>query len=153
MKVKIKGGDKLERLAQTSKKLKMEVVAGVFANATNSETHEKIAPYAAAMEYGTIHVPARPFLRQTVEKHSKEWKGHIKEALDIIRPENAPKMLRVVGSVMRADIRKTIMHGDFEPLNPKTIQAKRKKKRAWPETPLMATTSLEQSISFEVRRK
>ena len=153
MKVKIKGGDKLERLAQTSKKLKLEVVAGVLNGAPNIETSEPIAPYAMAMEYGTIHVPARPFLRQTVQKHSKKWARTVKEALDIIRPENVPKMLWTVGHDMAGDIVQTIKHGDYEPLSPKTIQAKRRKERAWPETPLMDTTSLSKSISHQVRRK
>ena len=152
MKVKIKGGDKLERLVQTSKKLKMEVVAGVFANATNSETHEKIAPYAAAMEYGTIHVPARPFLRQTVEKHSKEWKDYLKHGLKVATDDNAERVMGLIGRRMRSDIIRTIRDGDFERLDSKTVRAKARKKRAEPTAPLIDTTSLIKSISSQVRK-
>lgn len=153
MKVSVKGGDKLEHLIQTYKKLKIEAVAGVFQSATNSETGERVAPYAAMIEYGTIHTPARPFLRQTVEKHSKEWKDYLKRGLKVANDENAERVMGLIGRRMRSDIVRTIRDGDFEPLDAKTVRAKSRKKRAEPTTPLIDTTSLIKSIASQVRRK
>ena len=49
------------------------VKVGIVEKATNSETGESIAFYAACNEYGTRENPPRPFMRMTAEQHSQEW--------------------------------------------------------------------------------
>lgn len=146
-----KGG--LQELAKAARKGKLEVVAGVLGGATNSDTGESVAAYGMALEYGTSKMPARPFLRQTVEGHKKEWSEHLAIGVKRRGLRRAEEVLGVVGRVMRADIIATIKRGDFEPLSPETIEAKKRKRRANPAALLIDTTSLIRSISSEVRKK
>lgn len=56
----LKGGDRLIRKLQEMARARGKVRAGILENATNRETGEPIAPYAAVNEYGgTINIPAR----------------------------------------------------------------------------------------------
>lgn len=154
MRVKVvysKGG--LQELAKAARKARLEAVAGVLRGATNSDTGESVAAYGLALEYGTSKMPARPFLRQTVEGHKKEWSEHLAVGVKARGLARAAEVLGAVGRVMRADIVATIKRGDFAPLSPDTIEAKERKRRENPAAPLIDTTSLIRSISSEVRQK
>lgn len=153
MRVKVvysKGG--LQELAKAARKARLEAVAGVLRGATNSDTGESVAAYGLALEYGTSKMPARPFLRQTVEGHKKEWREQLAMGVKHRGLRRAEEVLGVVGRVMRADIVATIKRGDFAPLSPETIEAKERKRRENPAAPLIDTTSLIRSISSEVRK-
>ena len=121
-----KGG--LKELAKAARKGKLEVVAGVLGGATNSDTGESVAAYGLALEYGTSKMPARPFLRQTVEGHKTEWREQLAMGVKRRGIRRAEEVLGVVGRVMRADIIATIKRGDFEPLSPETIKGKERKR-------------------------
>lgn len=146
-----KGG--LQELAKAARNARLEAVAGVLRGATNSDTGESVAAYGMALEYGTSKMPARPFLRQTVEDHKKEWSEQLAMGVKSGGIRRAEEVLGVVGRVMRADIIATIKRGDFAPLSPETIEDKERKRRENPAAPLIDTTSLIRSISSEVRKK
>lgn len=151
----VKGGKYKDVLAKIAAQ-KVGVKAGVLEGATNAEG-EKVAYYAAVNEFGgramhngkAVTIPARPFLRQTVDKHSDEWGKTIEEKLSG-HPDGAKAAMYIIGEVMRADIQSTIKAGDFTPLAEATIERKRDAGKKEPETPLIDTGALFSSISYEV---
>lgn len=152
MKVRVKSTGALKRMSQTVPKGKIEVVAGVFSGATNNETGQKVASYAQMLEFGTKNMPARPFMRQTAKKCSREWKTQIREGVRALGLQRSEKVLDQVGRMMAKDIVSTIRDGQFAPLDEKTVKAKARKGRPEPKTPLIDTTSLIKSIGSEVRK-
>ncbi len=149
----ISGGDKLEAaLKGISSNLQLKMNVGVLAGSTNEETGEPIAPYAAANEYGTSTIPARPAFRDTVGDKSSEWgetlgklvSGQTQDATGI------EKAFNVMGQLMVQDIRDTIEHSVPPPNAQSTIDAKRRKGRASPEQTLVDTGSYQRSIDHEI---
>ena len=155
MQSRTKGGELpgLKRLAQSARQGRLEVVAGVLGGATNAETGKPIALYAKVMEYGSATVPARPFMRETVAEHEREWKEQLAQGIKARGLANAKPVLGVVGRLMVADIVETIRKGKFKSLKPRTIARKRFKGRPEPELPLVDTTSMIKAIASEVRNK
>lgn len=139
-------------LAKASPKL----CAGIFANATRDvddgqlQNSVKVAPYAAVQEFGSIHVPPRPFLRTTKQEKQGEWAKVLSER---IRARNGDlrKAMNDMLSLVRGDIVMTVRHHTWQPLKPATIRAKERKGRPEPNKPLIDTASLIKSISAEVR--
>lgn len=129
---------------------------GVHKGATNdvddgdTKKSVPIAPYAAANEFGTSHIPARPFLRNTMNEYGKRWQQYL--ATQIPRRDgDIKKALKDVGNVARGDVQATIRAGDFAPLSPKTIANKTRKGRPRPDAILIDTGSLIKSIAYKVK--
>ncbi|REF28689.1 hypothetical protein BDD26_3639 [Xenorhabdus cabanillasii] len=149
----IKGGDKLkaalERIARTPT---IQVQAGVLAGATNEDTGEPIAPYAAANEFGTRNIPPRPFMRSTIADKSDEWvqliasqiRGKLQDANGIEAAFNT------LGMVMASDIKDSIEQTLPPPNAPATVASKIKKGRASPGQTLVDSGSLQRAIDYEV---
>lgn len=143
---------------QDLKKLAVNVrlKVGVLEDAANHETGEPVAPYAAANEFGTAHIPARPFLRHTSDAQTGAWMQNLHAALRAGRtPEDALKLL---GMRMAEDVQATIK-GNMPP--PNTEETRRRKAKrviggAADETTvpgtLVDTGSLLRSIDYEVER-
>lgn len=127
---------------------------GVLGGATNPETGEKIAPYAAANEFGSPSrgIPPRPFFRNTIAEKSDEWGRKFDYLLSRqpVSTDSVRSALTGLGGVMVSDIQETIEKGDFAPLAPSTIAAKAAKGRAEPEKPLTDTGSMLRDIDFEI---
>ncbi|PHM30021.1 hypothetical protein [Xenorhabdus innexi] len=149
----IKGGDKLRAaLARIASTPTIQVQAGVLAGATNEETGEKIAPYAAANEFGTRNIPPRPFMRSTIANKSGEWgqilgaqlRGRLQEAGGV------EAAFDVVGQVMASDIKDSIEQSLPPPNAPETVARKAKKGNASPGQTLVDTGSLQRAIDYEV---
>lgn len=168
--ITVSGGDKwrkaLERLAQ-----KVQVRAGVLESA--QDQGKSVAQYAAYNEFGavvpvtkkmrgyflfkygvrlkkqTLIIPARPFMRKTLEEHRQEWVNSLASALKAgMSPEDA---LKGIGDRMVADIKRKIM-SNMEPENsPLTVRIKNGKEAGRAGT-LFNTGALEKSINFEVQK-
>ena len=127
-----------------------QLLGGVLGNPVSHETGEKIALYAYYNEFGTVNTPARPFLRNAVEKHEAEWRKMLEAALR--SGLSMRQALEAIRNVVRADIVASIKaSGDFDPLSPETIKVKERKGTTNAATPLIDTTSLIRSIATEVR--
>lgn len=140
----------------TSPEKKAKVSIGILGGATrdvddgNLNASQPIAPYAAAMEFGTKHIPARPFLRNTYVLHKSEWV----EMMGVMwngGVTDPKKILQSVGEVAKGEVKETIRAGDFAPLSPKTIKAKERKGRPEPATPLIDTASMINAVGYEVK--
>ena len=165
--IKVTGGDKYKALLAKIAAQKVGVKAGIFDNATTTEVRydgkkkknlvwtpagKSIAEYAIYNEFGTADIPARPFMRQTVEKHQKEWCEQIGQFLKG-QPDNAKGAMMFIGEVMRADIVDEIEHGDFKELNDKTKERKALLKSNDADKPLVATGQMEHAVAYEVVTK
>lgn len=147
------GGDNLQKaLAAMGSNLKLQMNVGILAGATNEDTGEPIAPYAAANEFGTLHIPARPFMRNTVAEKTGEWgetlgklaKGKAQE------PSGIEKAFNVLGTIMVQDIRDTIEHFIPPENADATVAAKIRKGRAQPEQTLVDSGSMQRAVDFEI---
>jgi hypothetical protein len=137
---------------------KHTLVVGILKGATRDVDEGKtgdsvpIAPYAAMMEFGTKHVPARPFLRTTLAERQSDWSKTIALLMQENGVKDLTKALNLLGIQMTGDIKAKIMSGAFAPLSPKTIAAKERKGRPHPDLPLVDTASMVNAIHHEVRK-
>ena len=125
---------------------------GVMENARNIDTGEPVAPYAAANEFGTSRIPARPFLRSTIDAKGNEWADYLGKAIRARVPLQTA--LKLTGEKMKSDVKATIA-GDMAPANaPSTIRRKLRQEDEgggmMHSGTLIETGSLLRSIEFEV---
>ena len=150
---KISGGDKLEAaLASIGERMKFQMNVGILAGATNSENNELIAPYAAANEFGTRDIPARPFMRNTVADKSGEWADTLGKLISRkpATPKGINSAFSVLGEVMVQDIRDTIEKIVPPPNAEHTVELKTKKGRANPTQTLVDSGSMQKAVNFEI---
>lgn len=144
--ITISGGDKwrkaLERMAR-----KAQVRAGVLEGATTTEG-QSVAQYAAYNEFGTARIPARPFMRTTLQKQRGEWVQGLGRLLASRDPEQA---LHFVGRRMEDDIRAKIL-SNMAPANAPSTVARKNKEEAGRAGTLVDTGALAQSISYEISK-
>lgn len=93
-----------------------------------------------------IRIPARPFMRQTADTQGKKWMDLTDRLVTqtFFRQMTVPAALAQLGSVMQADIQKTIAGGHFRRLHPFTVRRKKSSR------PLVDTGQLRQAVSFKV---
>lgn len=120
------------------------LAVGVMADATNPETGEHVAEYAADNEYGSHarNIPPRPFLRATFDAGQQRYAGGLAEGLNAgMGPETA---MRNLGEVITGDVKAAIAAWTTPPNSPATIV------RKGGNTPLRDTGSLLKSITYRV---
>lgn len=137
----------LERLQKELEYLQTHAVkVGVLGN--GSADGISVQDYAIFNEYGTSHIPSRPFFRLSVgtQKAQNEIKEYLNTQIEnIISGElTGQGAYKNLGTFVVQKIKKTIMSGNFAPLDSKTI------KRKGSSTPLVDTHSLYNSISYEI---
>jgi hypothetical protein len=149
----VRGGDKYKRALDAIRRLNMAVKAGVPENAKTTDG-KSIPLYAFYNEMGTRHIPARPFLRNTLADKQNEWLDTLIDALDWkdCTQNQAKNALGLLGEVMKAKIKQTIQAGDFMPDAEATWKAKERKGKKEPAHPLIDTGQLLESIAYEVRK-
>lgn len=125
---------------------------GVMESARNEKTGEPVAPYAAANEFGTSRIPARPFLRSTIDTKGHEWAAYLGRAIRAGVP--LQEALELTGEKMKSDVKATIA-GNMAPANaPSTIRRKLRQEDEgggmMHSGTLIETGSLLRSIEYEV---
>ncbi len=103
------------------------VKVGIMEDATSAD-YGPIAPIAAIHEFGAPEagIPARPFMRNTVENKKAEWtkqfSTYLKGAIGSVGVEPA---FTAVGQVMAADMQAYLESGEVSPaLKPTTVREK-----------------------------
>jgi phage gpG-like protein len=142
----------LDAIMKSLKELKGIVVkVGVQgAGAARTTKGVSVVQYATENEFGTSSVPARSFIRSTVDDN-KGFKEQIDKAFnDVLNQKDTPyAAMARVGIIARDDIIAKINLTDarWRPLSPKTVKRKKSTK------PLIDTGRLKQSITyaFEVK--
>lgn len=126
--------------------LQGSVKVGIFADAGSSKkVHTSIAEYAAYNEFGTSHIPSRPFMRQTIDKYAKAW-GQAAEAAEkrVAGGMSPHQALELIGNIAEGHIKATIGRGSFAPNAANTIKQKGSSQ------PLIDTGAMRGAVRHEV---
>lgn len=129
-----------------AEKPRLEV--GIFPESTTTDGRY-VAEYATYNEYGTAHIPARPFARNTIAAKSGEWQNifaHYAKA----DPKDIMAAYEIVGEVASKDIMETINEGNFVPNAPATIERKAARGKQNPNTPLVDTGTMQEAIKYKI---
>ena len=97
---------------------------GFFPNAVY-EDGTNVAYVAAIQEFGApeVSIPARPFMRPTIEQHKADWSEQMAAGLraSVKGNANADQVLFAVGALAASDVQQTIETSSYEGLSPVTI--------------------------------
>ena len=148
--VELKGlKEYLNSLAGQKAPASLEV--GIFEDATNDVNGKRVAEYAAYNEYGTMHIPSRPFMRKTFKERSEAWANVILGGIkaNIGNPEKALRVaLLAAGRIAESDVVDTIK-SNLPPTNTAWQQYKRSKKGE-EYTTLIDTATMVKSVGFRL---
>lgn len=127
---------------------KMEVLVGFLQGENSDDNGVDIAEIATANEYGTAHIPPRPFMRMSISDINDRlpafWKGELKRVMDGGTAENAMNRL---GVMAKGVIQNKITTGGFAANAESTIAKKGSSK------PLIETGRMRASVNYLVRKK
>lgn len=139
-------GNKLKKMLEELSKLQVSV--GFQHGEATEDDGTDICDIAAWNELGTVNMPARPFLRKSVDENEakivafmKAMKGQILEGAD------AKQILNQIGIFQKDLVQEKITNGDFEPNAPSTI------KRKGSDKPLIDTGRMRQSVNYVIKKK
>lgn len=124
------------------------IEAGVLSNAgDNQETGTLIAEYAYYNEYGTKHIPARPFMSMTFDEQNSNWVKSLDSILEKLVNNNnvdIEKSISLVGEQVVNDIKEKITSNIPPALKTSTIKRKKSSKT------LIDTGNMRDSINFKI---
>ena len=121
-----------------------KVAVGYFENATYGDG-TPVAYVASTMEFGSMHIPARPTIRPSLEKNKAKYFDLINKAIvNSLNGADFKVGLMIVGKMGAEDIQAEIRNLQNPPLSIKTILKKGHSK------PLMDTKVMFQSVTFKV---
>ena len=99
-------------------------------------------------ELGTVNIPPRPFLRQTVDNNEAKIQAKMQSlANKVAQGETAENVLKELGVFAKGLLQKEIKDGYFVPNEPSTIAKKHSDK------PLIDTGLLRQSANYVITEK
>ena len=126
-------------------KLQGTVKVGIFSDGGSEKDGTSVAEIAAYNEFGTAHIPARPFVRQTTEKNRYEW-GSMSAKLEnrVANGMSTHQALEVLGNKAEGDMKYVVGNGNFTPNAPNTVKQKGS------DRPLIDSGRMRASISHKV---
>ncbi len=126
---------------------KLEVAVG-YQKGQDSEDGVDMADIALFNELGTVHIPSRPFIRDSLNNNKDKITQFMqKAAKGIANGASAEEVLKQIGVFQKGLIQKEITNGSFVPNSPATIKKKGSDK------PLIDTGRMRQSVNFVIRKK
>lgn len=138
-------GKKFQKMLEDLNKL--EVRIGIQ-QGVGSEDGVDLVDIAMFNELGTVHIPSRPFLRDSVDAHSPEINAFLQSMrTQLVKGGSAEDVLKKIGVFQKGLIQKEIVNGDFVPNSPETI------KRKGSDKPLIDTDRMRQSINYVIQEK
>jgi len=133
-----------KRVQKELKELEKLLVAVGFPNGTP----QKIIDRAAYNELGTLHIPARPFLRDSLNLHKEEYNQFMAALIrGIMNGGTAKQALEDLGVYAKGVVQEQIRDGSYEANCDVTI------KRKGSSVPLIDTGEMEMSVNYQVRKK
>ena len=125
-----------------------EVRVGFQHGKATEEDGTDICDIAAWNELGTVHIPARPFLRMSVDDNTSKIKSFLQEKRkDLVRGVSAEQVLKEIGIFQKDLIQEKITDGSFAPNAASTVKKKGSSK------PLIDTGRMRQSVNYEIKQK
>lgn len=104
---------------------------------------------AAWNEFGTVNMPSRPFMRNSVDENEEKIVEFMQsQVVDIIKNrKTAEQALKEIGVFQKGLVQETITNGNFEPNSPATIRKKGS------SHPLIDTGEMRNSVNFVIGKK
>lgn len=125
-----------------------EVRIGFQQGDASEEDGTDICDIAMWNELGTEHVPARPFLRKSVDENTAEINGFLQsKKADLLRGVPAEQILKEIGIFQKDLIQEKITEGSYVPNAVSTIMRKES------DHPLIDTGRMRQSVNYVIRQK
>ena len=125
-----------------------EVRVGFQAGKATEEDGTDICDIAVWNELGTVHIPARPFLRQSVDDNVSKINSFLQsKKKDLVRGVSAEQVLKEIGIFQKDLIQEKITEGNFAPNAESTVKKKGSSK------PLIDTGRMRQSVNYEIKSK
>lgn len=113
-----------------------------------SEDGVDLVDIAMFNELGTVHIPSRPFLRDSVDANADQINSFLQSMKkEILRGGSAEDVLKKIGVFQKGLIQEQIVKGDFEENSEAT------KRRKGSDTPLVDTGRMRQSINYVIQQK
>ncbi len=138
-------GKKFEKLLKELGQL--EVRIGIQQGET-SEDGVDLVDIAMFNELGTVHIPSRPFLRDSVDANADQINSFLQSMKkELLRGGSAEDVLKKIGVFQKGLIQEQIVKGDFAPNSEATIR------RKGSDTPLVDTGRMRQSINYVIQQK
>ena len=126
-------------------RLKGTVKVGIMADAGSEKDGASLVEVATYNEFGTQHIPARPFVRQTTDNNRWAWGSMAARLEDRVAHGMDPhQALEILGNKAEGDMKATIGRGHFAPNAPNTIKQKGSSQ------PLIETGRMRNSVSHKV---
>lgn len=143
----LKGGDKLERkLKEIADKLQGS--GGVKVGFLEGGRYEDGTPIAAVAfwnEYGTAHIPPRPFFRTAIDNQSGAWAETLAGAVKHY-DYDTNQVMNAMGVKISEDIQQSIAGWQAPPNAESTVRKKGFDK------PLIDTGVMQRAVDFEVTK-
>ena len=126
----------------------LEVRVGFQRGKSQEEDGTDMCDVAAYNELGTDHIPARPFIRQSVDDNESKIKSFLKgEVKDFAQGKSAEQILKEIGIFQKDLMQDKITSGSFAPNAESTIKKKGSSK------PLFDTGRMRQSVNYVIQKK
>lgn len=141
----MRGGGKFKRMLEQMAErgdLGARVQVGIIEQATYKDG-QSVAQVAAWNEFGTTHIPSRPFFRQTIAQNKSQWAKHAASVLKA-HHYDVPLALGLMGEVVKGQLIDTIQNFNQPPNAASTVAKKGFNK------PLIDTGTLWRSIDYQV---
>lgn len=127
---------------------KLEVRVGFQRGDAQEEDGTDMCDVAAYNELGTDHIPARPFIRQSVDDNESKINSFLKgEVKDFAQGKSAEQILKEIGIFQKDLMQDKITSGSFAPNAESTIKKKGSSK------PLVDTGRMRQSVNYVIQKK
>lgn len=138
-------GKKFEKLLKELGQL--EVRIGIQQGEASEEGVD-LVDIAMFNELGTVHIPSRPFLRDSVDANADQINSFLQSMKkEILRGGSAEDVLKKIGVFQKGLIQEQIVKGNFAPNSEATIR------RKGSDTPLVDTGRMRQSINYVIQQK
>ena len=126
----------------------LEVRVGFQRGDASEEDGTDMCDVAAYNELGTDHIPARPFIRQSVDDNESKINSFLKEeGKGFTQGKYAEQILKEIGIFQKDLMQDKITSGSFEPNAASTIKKKGSSK------PLVDTGRMRQSVNYVIQKK
>lgn len=141
-----RGGERLAiALSEIAQNLqKAETLRVGFLEGATAPNGDSIPLRAAMNEFGSEHVPPRPFFRSMIAAKQDEWAPAIAELLKD-NDYDAQKALDLTGEAIAGQLQQSILDTNSPPLAESTI-----KRKGW-EKPLIESGDMINAVKHEVK--
>lgn len=138
-------GKKFEKMLKDLGKL--EVRIGIQQGETSDEGVD-LVDIAMFNELGTVHIPSRPFLRDSVDANADQINTFLKSMKqELLKGGSAEDVLKKIGVFQKGLVQEEIVKGNFAPNSEATIRKKGS------DTPLIDTGRMRQSVNYVIQEK